>query len=296
MRSNSVPPQATEGTAQGSTPADRLARAALRYASLGWRVFPCRPGAKTPVLKGWQDRATTDRATIAAWWRRWPDANVAVATGEASGVFVLDVDGAEGEAALVALEAEHGTLPELYPMQWTGGGGYQAVFAWPEGRTIRNSAGRLGSHLDIRGTGGAAMVPPSIHPTGRRYQWAADRSPRDVDPEPPPRWLVNLLDPPAPEPVARQPLQGTPQPAGDNRRALRALESELALVAVAPDGRRNAQLNKSAHAVFRFVAAGELPLEPVANGLGDAARHAGLAPAEILATIKSAAQARGVAL
>jgi len=74
------------------------------------------------------------------------------------------------------------------------------------------------------------------------------------------------------------------------------LESELALVAVSPEGRRNDQLNRSAHALFRFVAAGELPMARTATVLTAAARHAGLAPHEINATLKSAATARGVAL
>jgi hypothetical protein len=80
-----------------------------------------------------------------------------VATGPKSGIFVLDVDGPEGEQALVALEQRHGPLPDLYPMQWTGGGrgGWQAFFAWPEGRTIRNSAGRLVLYRNVH-----CPVPP----------------------------------------------------------------------------------------------------------------------------------------
>jgi hypothetical protein len=76
---------------------------ALAYAATGWPVFPCRPDAdpcpylpgkcecKAPVtLNGFKD-ATTGPALIRGWWRRWPDANVAIATG-APGPDVLDVD------------------------------------------------------------------------------------------------------------------------------------------------------------------------------------------------------------
>src|SRR5262245_34987969 len=127
---------------------------ALDYAALGWRVHPCRPGEKVPLLDGWQKRATTDQAMIERWWGRTPDANVAVATGPGSGIFVLDIDGPEGERSLAELERRYGPLPEFYPQQWTGScRGWQAFFVWPEGRTIRKSAGRLGPKLDTRGDG-----------------------------------------------------------------------------------------------------------------------------------------------
>ncbi|MBM4362782.1 MAG: bifunctional DNA primase/polymerase, partial [Deltaproteobacteria bacterium] len=66
--------------------------AALNYAERGFHVFPLRPRDKVPLSgsRGELD-ATTDAATIAEWWRRCPDANVAIVPG-ASGLFVLDVD------------------------------------------------------------------------------------------------------------------------------------------------------------------------------------------------------------
>lgn len=171
--------------------------AALDYAALGWRVHPCRPGEKLPILTDWPKRATTDQAIIDRWWGHTPEANIAVATGPGSGVFVLDVDGPEGERTLADLERRHGPLPEIYPMQWTGSGrGWQAFFRYPDGRNIRNSAGKLGPKLDTRGDGGYVVIPPSLHPSGRRYGWATDREPWSVPPEPAPDCLVNLLDPP----------------------------------------------------------------------------------------------------
>ena len=78
--------------------------------------------------------------------------------------------------------------------------------------------------------------------------------------------------------------------------ALKALESGLAMAAAAPEGRRNDQLNLSSHSLFRFCIAGELDADIVSRGLLAAARHAGLAEREALATIKSAARARGLFL
>jgi len=284
----------------------------LEYAAIGWPVHPCfwmhpngtcacdnpecgSPG-KHPILNAWQKQASTDSALIERWWGRTPDANIAVATGPESGIFVLDVDGPEGERTLADLERRHGPMPEFYCQQWTGSGvGWQAFFAYPEGRTIRNSAGRLGSRLDTRGINGYVLLPPSNHRSGNRYQWAIDRAPGTIPPEPAPDWLVDLLDPP-PQPEAPQPAWNSPGRPTDDRYLLRALEAELALVASAPEGRRNDQLNESAFNLFRFAEEGRLDAGAIAHGLEAAARHAGLDDREIASTLKSAAAKRGVQL
>ena len=61
--------------------------------------------------------ATTDRTIIKDWWNRWPDANVGIAMGRASGIFVLDVDGNVGKASLKELQAQHGRLKKTVTVQ-----------------------------------------------------------------------------------------------------------------------------------------------------------------------------------
>src|SRR5690349_5420763 len=95
-----------------NSPSNTLPAAAASLAGVGWRVHPLRPGSKLPLLTAWPERATVDAATVAAWWTQTPAANVGIATG--AGVFVLDVDTADGKpgtASLAALEAAHGPLP-----------------------------------------------------------------------------------------------------------------------------------------------------------------------------------------
>ena len=58
---------------------------ALKYALLGWRVFPCVPREKRPLTKHGVHDATTDLAEIRKWWESSPDANIAVACGDKSG-------------------------------------------------------------------------------------------------------------------------------------------------------------------------------------------------------------------
>src|SRR5687767_8782940 len=63
-----------------------------------WAGTACANPGKHPRTRHGMSEATADAATVAGWWRRWPRAHVAVATGAAAGVVVLDVDGATGRA------------------------------------------------------------------------------------------------------------------------------------------------------------------------------------------------------
>ena len=67
-------------------------QAALGYAARGWHVFPCHPRTKIPATTHGFKEATTDPEQIREWWQEDPAFNVAIATGELSGLFVLDVD------------------------------------------------------------------------------------------------------------------------------------------------------------------------------------------------------------
>lgn len=73
--------------------------AALEYAGRGWPVFPVEPRGKRPLTSHGVHDASTDTATITDWWKQWPDANLGLATGTASGLLVIDIDGPKGEAA-----------------------------------------------------------------------------------------------------------------------------------------------------------------------------------------------------
>lgn len=161
-----------EENGHGSAPL--LLRAALAYAGRGVPVFPCEPGAKRPLTRNGHWDATTDPRAIKRWWGRWPSANVAIPTGEESGVVVLDVDpDAGGSESLVKLERLGSPVPTTARSR-TGGGGTHLFFRYPRGKEIRNSAGLLGPGLDVRGEGGYVVVPPSR--THGAYVWV-DRSP-----------------------------------------------------------------------------------------------------------------------
>ena len=96
------------------------------------------PGKHPRTPNGVKD-ATTDRTIIKAWWNRWPDANIGIATGRPSGIFVLDVDGNVGKASLKELQAEHGRLPKTVTVR-TGKGRHRYFRC--DGARVGNSVGQ----------------------------------------------------------------------------------------------------------------------------------------------------------
>jgi len=144
---------------------------AIALAQKGMAVFPCRPRDKRPATANGFLAATTDLDTIRQWWRSEPQYNVAIATGTVSGVFVVDVDSLDAELELRRLEAQYGTLPPT--VEVITGKGRHAYFRMPES-AVRNSESKIAPKIDVRGTGGYALVPPSIHPSGRAYAWSVD--------------------------------------------------------------------------------------------------------------------------
>jgi hypothetical protein len=169
-----------------------LVRHAIALARRGLYVFPCLPGSKKPVpgSHGCRD-ATTGLALIERWWRENPDYNVAIATGAASGVFVLDADTdrADGEAELRKLEAQYGELPPT--VEVITAHGRHLYFAWPD-RLVRCSVSSLAPGLDIRGQGGYVLAPPSKHPDGGgcTYAWSVDSASSFASA---PEWLLTRI-------------------------------------------------------------------------------------------------------
>ena len=140
--------------------------AGLDYAARGLSVVPLRPGERTPLLRSWrpfQKRRASAELTR-EWWRRWPEANVGIVTGAVSRCIVLDGGGPEGFWNLMKLV----NAPEWSWVSETAHGCHH----WLQhpGGHIPTRAGHL-PHLDVRADGGCVAAPPSVHPSGKRYQW-----------------------------------------------------------------------------------------------------------------------------
>jgi hypothetical protein len=164
-----------------------LHRAALDYNAIGWPIFRLQPNGKTPIggTRG-RDDATADTILINRWWTELPTLNIGLATGDESGFFVLDADPDKGgDESLRRLEQEHGALPQTR-VAVSGSGGTHHYFLMRG--DVRNSASVIATGLDIRGNGGYVVLPPSIHPNGKPYQWQ-----NQSDVVAAPEWLLKLI-------------------------------------------------------------------------------------------------------
>lgn len=246
---------------------------ALRYASLGWRVFPVIAGGKRPLYAGWQRDATTDPEQIARYWRHEPGPNIGVVTGEAFDV--VDIEAPHVGAFATWLSAHGYALPET-PIAKSGRGGVHILVRAAEpfgGRNLHLDGRHVG---ELKSTGGLILVCPSR--TAGPYVWL--RSPLDGPLADETSWLLPLLARSARgRPTRRVRLIGS----DDGRRRLEALGR---VVARAPEGRRNNVLYWAANRAFE---AG-LPAYFTGLVLLRASLSAGLVEREAQATIRSAWQ------
>src|SRR5262245_32863043 len=159
----------------------KMLAAALDYAASGLLVFPAPPGTKMSFKSarwsgGRRWGATCSAEEIERDWARWPQANVAICTGGL--IFVTEIDtpkghSVDGFASLAKLEAEHGPLPATLTAE-SPSGSRHFYWRYPSGGLlIRNSAGRLGPGIDVRGEGGMVIAPPSVRKDGE-YRWLND--------------------------------------------------------------------------------------------------------------------------
>ncbi len=172
---------------------------ALDYARRGWRVVPihypanggcscgkpqCPAAGKHPRVADWAKAATLDTDVITKWYTRWPASNVGVAMGIASGIIDIETDTKhQGDKHLIELEMLLGDLPPTLSFK-SGSGGTHRLYSTnglPDGAKVL-TVGQLGCALlgmpkgsktgvDVRGEGGQAVFPPSLHASGRRYAW-----------------------------------------------------------------------------------------------------------------------------
>ncbi len=171
--------------------ASNLEIAAHEYVANGWPVLPLEPRGKKPTTRHGYKDATRSHEQVAKYWIPKPDANVGIATGAASGLFVLDIDGHEGEAAI----ARRFDLPRTAQVRTSKG--RHLYFAMPEGVRLGLSVNRLAKQADTRGDGGYIVAPPSVHPSGHVYGWTPGCAPDEIELAPLPHPLIFALMKPA---------------------------------------------------------------------------------------------------
>lgn len=242
----------------------------IGYLSMGWYVFPIKPGEKTPLTKHGHKEASNDPKVAKAWWDKHPDANVGVACGP-SGLVVVDVDNV---ATFMGIKLP---FPSTLS-QRTGSGGIHLVYLAPEGVELGPTVGRLPGvgatpGVDLRAGSSYVVVPPST--TEGSYEWLdGPKVPREA-----PEWL-------RPEPPKEAtPVEDLKEP---DAYAKAALAKTMGRIRQAKNGERNHTLNKEVYGLRKLVGAGHLPLARVIDEAKAAAKDIGLSDFEATRTIRSA--------
>lgn len=280
---------------------ERLVRMA---ASERWHMFPLIPGTKRPAVKGWETAAQVpvpdesipndvsgSREMIVG--RNWPGRDNGIACGP-TGWVVIDLDtsltGAPEGIDSLLIAAAGREIPRTRTHK-TRSGGWQLVYLAIPGREIRNSAGRIGPKVDVRGAPGYVVAPGSYV--------AADKKPggwyKIDDPRPPvplPEWIAALLDPPPPPPSVRSPTLSRPgggpwrgKGHGSPRARLIAI---LGTVIDAPVGTRNNVLFWAARRAAEMAEEGFVDRAAAMVAVEEAGMRAGLGQGECRLTVASA--------
>lgn len=149
-----------------------------KYLSYGWCLVPVVKGEKRPAVnwKEYQDRKPTNEEL-----QRWfsdPEVGVGLVTGKISGVTVIDEDSYKknGDTSL--------NLSSPLVVN-TGSGGRHLYFKYKEGT---NNSVNADIAVDVRSQGGFVVLPPTLHPSGKNYEWATElpdmlNLPEFVEPE-----------------------------------------------------------------------------------------------------------------
>ena len=236
-------------------------------------VLPLEPRGKRPLAGLGLRSATRDSETVRSWWSRWPEANIGL---RCDGLTVFDVDGEAGKESLAQLEERYGALPDTRTAL-TGKGEHH----WYRCRLpVGNSTQGLGhpAGLDIRGGArGYVCAPPSVHASGRRYEWANEGPIAEL----PASWLERLTATPYLPRAAS--CEGTTETAYGRA----ALDSELERLLRVRPGKRNEKLHLAVFRLAQLVAGGQLPRDRVERDCLEVALLLGLGAHESRLTIRS---------
>lgn len=258
-----------------------LLTAALDYAARGWPVFPCNDRTKRPMLardkdaagkpipgSGGVTKASTDADAIRAWWKKWPTAMIGLAMGR-NGLFAVDFDPRTDddtgeEWTLDRLKEEVETqigvpFPASLSVR-TPSGGVHVYFTMPAGAAITNS-GNLPDHVDVRGTGGYVIAPPSYYQGNDKkaagsYRWLRGNNAAEIA-APPVELVAELRASKTASAPSGLPIAKGSGGADERLRkyALSALDAECQKIRVAPSGKRQDALNTGAYCIAQLVAA-----------------------------------------
>lgn len=159
---------------QSDNTPNEILQQALHYRDNQWSVIPVGRDKK-PLIK-WEKyiHQLPSIEEITKWFKQFPDANVAIVTGETSGLMVVDIDPRNG--------GTNSNFKEIETLRVkSGGGGEHFYFRYEDGITNHKN---LKPGIDLKTEGGFIIAPPSIHESGNKYEWITPITDIEVAPLP----------------------------------------------------------------------------------------------------------------
>ena len=183
-----------------------ISEAALAYEKMGLPILPlcppdhagmslshrnaCKAPGKAPLLPDWSHRGPPLPEEVEGWFKKWPTCNIGLLLGDTgtNNLVGIDIDGAAGESVLE--EYSKGILPPTWEFRTANG--RRLIYSLPENAESKKKAIKTkDGELAFLAQGQQTVMPPSIHHTGKVYEWIS--SPDDCDLEDAPQWLLNII-------------------------------------------------------------------------------------------------------
>ena len=247
-----------------------FAEKAAPYVEMGWPVIP-QSLDKVPLIKGWRFLGVPSYRQIEDWSRQWPKANVALLTGKPSEIFVIDLDSDNALTRWTDIKAVCGMRADPPTVRTRRG---LHLYYRTIGFVKSMSPSKLGKGIDIKGEGGMATLPPSVHGSGHVYEWANDPATRIPMPSPS---LLRMM-------AGRDPFEG--------RKPLHlvndiSVDRAIDRLKTTGQGGRNRALYSAAFIAGKAVRAQQMSELDAYRLLQSAGADVGLTRPEVMATIRS---------
>ena len=155
----------------------------------------CKTPGKAPILKQWSKHTHTTREELDGWFQQNGHINLGLVLGNTKdwNLVGVDINGALGEKTWQDLLLKHKT-PDTW--EFKTGGGRRLLYVLPEGlKTKKKKVCWSEGHEELAflAQGQQTVMPPSKHASGNNYMWIEGRSPKDIDIESAPDWIIDLI-------------------------------------------------------------------------------------------------------
>ena len=156
----------------------------------------CKAPGKMPLVSKWTDITNVSQQQFSTWSEQFPTCNWGLVLGQtlSYNLVGIDIDGPAGEARWNEI-TKNKVLPET--VEFTTGAGRRILYSLPYGmatkKHVEDIEGEKHAEVAFCCQGQQTVIPPSIHATGRKYEWVEGKSPFERDIAQAPNWIIDLI-------------------------------------------------------------------------------------------------------